>query len=90
LSSLDIVGLCGSLRRGSLNRMAMRLASECMPASMRLEVLEWREVPIYDGDVEAQGLPAPVSALRERIRRADGVLIGKARTAAEPLQGARP
>lgn len=75
MSSLDIVGLCGSLRRGSFNHMALRLAGESMPPSMRLEVLEWREVPIYDGDVEAQGLPAPVAALRERIRRADGVLI---------------
>ena len=71
----DIVGLCGSLRAASLNRMAMKLAIECMPASMSLEVLEWREVPVFDGDVLAHGLPPVVAALKERIRRADGVLI---------------
>jgi chromate reductase len=32
-------------------------------------------VPVFDGDLLAQGLPPAVAALRERIRRADGVLI---------------
>ena len=75
MTTLDIVGLCGSLRTGSINRMALKLAGACMPASMRLDVADWREVPIFDGDVFAQGLPPPVAALRERIRRADAVLI---------------
>ena len=75
MTTLDIVGLCGSLRAGSINRMALKLAGESMPASMRLEAAEWRDIPVFDGDVLAQGLPAPVSALRERIRRADAVLI---------------
>jgi chromate reductase len=72
---LDIVGICGSLRRGSLNRMALELAREAMPASMRLEVVEWRDIPPYDGDVFAQGFPAPVAALRERMSRAHGIVI---------------
>jgi len=75
MSTLDIVGLCGSLRAGSLNRMALKLAGASMPPSMKLDTVEWREVPLFDGDVLAQGLPPPVAALRERIRRADGVLI---------------
>jgi chromate reductase len=72
---LDIVGICGSLRRDSFNRMALELVREAMPASMRLEVVEWREIPPYDGDVFAQGFPAPVAALRERLRRAHGIVI---------------
>lgn len=72
---LDIVGICGSLRKASLNHSALRLAGELMPAGMALDVVDWREVPIFDGDVFAQGLPPSVAALRERIRRADGVLI---------------
>ncbi len=75
LPPLDIVGLCGSLRAASFNRMAMQLAAECMPASMALDVVDWRAVPVFDGDVLAKGLPPAVAALRERIRRADGVLI---------------
>ena len=75
MSTLDIVGLCGSLRSASYNRMALRLVEASMPPSMKLDVVDWRDVPVFDGDVLARGLPAPVAALRERIRRADGVLI---------------
>jgi chromate reductase len=75
MTPLDIVGLCGSLRAGSLNRMALRLAGDLMPPTMKLETLEWRDVPVFDGDVLAAGLPPVVAALRERVRRADGVLI---------------
>ena len=75
MTTLDIVGLCGSLRAASSNRMALKLAGECMPASMALDVVDWREVPLFDGDMLARGLPPAVAALRERIRRADGVLI---------------
>jgi chromate reductase, NAD(P)H dehydrogenase (quinone) len=75
MKNLDIVGLCGSLRAGSLNRMAMNLAGELMPEGMRLEQAEIRDVPFFDGDLLAKGFPASVAALRERIRKADGVLI---------------
>jgi chromate reductase len=75
MTQLDIVGICGSLRGGSLNRMALRLAGEAMPSDMALDPVEIRDVPFFDGDVLAKGFPVPVAALRERIRRADGVLI---------------
>ncbi|MEN9631441.1 MAG: hypothetical protein RJA10_4669 [Pseudomonadota bacterium] len=75
MNTLDIVGLCGSLRKASINRAALRLAGELMPAGMKLDIVDWREVPVFDGDVLAQGLPPAVAALKERIRRADGVLI---------------
>ena len=75
MTTLDIVGLCGSLRKGSINHHALRLAGELMPATMKLDIVEWRDVPVFDGDVLAAGLPPAVSTLRERIRRADGVVI---------------
>ncbi len=75
MSNLNIVGLCGSLRKASLNHAALRLAGELMPAGMTLDVLDWREVPVFDGDLFAQGLPPVVAALRERLRRADGVVV---------------
>jgi NAD(P)H-dependent FMN reductase len=72
---LDIVGLCGSLRHASINRAALRLAGEVMPAGMTLDIAEIRDIPFFDGDVMAQGWPAAVAALRERIRKADAVVI---------------
>ena len=72
---LDIVGLCGSLRAGSLNGMALRLAGECMPQGMVLEVLEWSLVPPFNADVLELGIPVLVQRIRDRIARADGVVI---------------
>jgi chromate reductase len=71
----NIVGLCGSLRAASYNRMLMRLAESVMPASMKLQALEWRDVPVFDGDVLAKGMPPVVAGLREQVRKADGILI---------------
>jgi chromate reductase len=73
--TLDVVGLCGSLRADSLNLKALRLAGECMPPDMSLDIVDWREVPPFDSDVLAAGMPPEVMALRERLRRADAVLI---------------
>ncbi|MEJ8853630.1 NAD(P)H-dependent oxidoreductase [Variovorax robiniae] len=76
MTSLDIVGLCGSLRAASLNRMALKLAATSLPTGMHMEIIEWRDVPPFNADdLAAQGMPAAVVALRERIRRADGVVI---------------
>jgi len=72
---LNIVGLCGSLRAASYNRMLMRLAESLMPASMKLQVAEWRDVPVFDADVLAKGFPPPVASLREQVRKADGILF---------------
>lgn len=75
MTTIDVVGLCGSLRADSLNRHALRLAGICMPPSMRLDVVDWRAVPPFDADTMASGMPSSVVDLRERLRRADAVLI---------------
>lgn len=75
MKTIDVVALCGSLRSASLNRRAIRLAQEVMPSHMAIEELDWRAVPILDADELARGFPAPVAALRARIRAADAVLI---------------
>ncbi len=75
MATLDIVGLCGSFRAGSYNRMALNLAGKLVPEGMKLEPVDFRSIPLFDGDVFAKGFPPEVVALRERIRRADGVVI---------------
>jgi len=71
-----IIGLCGSLRRGSFNLMLLRAAIEVTPPGTAIETESIREIPLYDGDVEAeQGLPPSVQRLKDRIAGADGVLI---------------
>jgi chromate reductase, NAD(P)H dehydrogenase (quinone) len=71
-----IIGLCGSLRRGSFNRMLLRAAAEATPPGTSIVQESIRDIPLYDGDVEEeQGLPDAVQRLKERIAEADGLLI---------------
>jgi chromate reductase, NAD(P)H dehydrogenase (quinone) len=71
-----IVGLCGSLRRGSFNLMLLRAAMDAAPPGTSIEAESIREIPLYDGDVEAeQGVPPAVQRLKDRIAAADGLLI---------------
>lgn len=75
MERMNILGICGSLRAASHNRSAMRLAAACMPEGMTLLEADIGEVPLFNGDHFAGGFPPAVSALREAIARADGVLI---------------
>jgi chromate reductase, NAD(P)H dehydrogenase (quinone) len=70
-----IVGISGSLRAGSFNTMLLNAAVHSMPAGARLEIASIKGIPLYDGDVEASGIPEPVASLKERIAGADGLLL---------------
>src|SRR6476620_9121653 len=71
-----LIGISGSLRRGSYNSALLRGAVELAPAGLSIEVASIREFPLYDGDLEAEhGIPEPVRALKDRIAAADGLLI---------------
>ena len=70
-----VLGISGSLRRGSYNSALLRAATGLMPEGSTLEVASIRGIPLYDGDIEAQGIPASVSQLKEAIVSADGVLL---------------
>lgn len=72
---VTILGISGSLRRGSLNTAALRLARELAPPGVSIELADLSAIPMYNEDVKAQGLPAPVEALRAQIRAADALLI---------------
>jgi len=70
-----IVGLSGSLRRHSFNSGLLRAAVEAMPEGAVLEIGSIAEIPLYDGDIEAKGIPAPVAALKDKVAAADGLLL---------------
>jgi NAD(P)H-dependent FMN reductase len=71
-----IIGIAGSLRRGSYNASLLRAAVALAPEGTTIEVASIREIPLYDGDVEAeQGVPLAVRELKDRIAAADGLLL---------------
>jgi NAD(P)H-dependent FMN reductase len=71
-----LVGVSGSLRRGSYNTALLRAAAERMPAGSALVVESIRDVPLYDADLEAErGIPPAVARLKDAIAAADGLLL---------------
>jgi chromate reductase, NAD(P)H dehydrogenase (quinone) len=74
-SGLGVLAFAGSLRRASYNRMLVRAAREQAPDGMKIRIYELDEIPLYNGDVEAEGFPAPVRSFQEAIGNADALLI---------------
>lgn len=71
-----ILGISGSLRSGSFNTALLNAMAWLAPANTLIEMATIHGIPLYDGDVEAaDGIPAAVAALKERIATADGLLL---------------
>ena len=69
----NLLGLCGSLRAESFNRKLMREGARLFDPT---EFVEGNlRLPLYDGDLEAQGIPLEVTELGEQIAAADAVLV---------------
>ena len=72
---MRILGISGSLRRGSHNRRLLRAAGEVLPPGA--DLVEWDGLgglPIFDEDLESTP-PEPVRELFEAIEQADALLI---------------
>lgn len=71
---LNILGLAGSLRKGSYNRSLLRAAAELMPEGAKLEVFDLEGIPPFNQDLEGS-MPDKVKELKVRIKAADAILI---------------
>jgi chromate reductase len=74
-AALRFFAFCGSLRKGSYNRMALRAAEELAPEGVSFETFDIGRLPLYNEDVRAQGFPPAVEEMREQIRSADAILF---------------
>jgi chromate reductase, NAD(P)H dehydrogenase (quinone) len=74
--TIKVLGICGSLRQASYNRMALKAAGENLPPGMTLEVFDkMADIPPYNEDVKAKGFPPAVAELRAKIKAADALLF---------------
>jgi NAD(P)H-dependent FMN reductase len=73
---MNIIGISGSLRKGSYNTALLRAAATLVSPGTRLEVATIHGIPLYDGDAEAAGgVPPAVQELKDRVAASDGLIL---------------
>ena len=73
---ITLVGISGSLRKGSFNSAVLRAAAELMPDESTLNIESIAGIPLYDADEEAaSGIPKAAARLKDAIAAADGLLL---------------
>ena len=72
---MNVIGISGSLRKGSFNTAALRAAQGLAPEGMTIERAEIGDLPLYNDDVRAAGFPPPAERLRAQIAAADAILL---------------
>ena len=74
--ALDVLVICGSLRKGSFNAALARALPALAPPALALRyAAPLDSIPPYNADVQEAGNPPSVVALTEAIRAADGLII---------------
>jgi chromate reductase len=72
---MNILGLSGSLRKGSFNTALLHAAQTLAPAGLTISEHSLADIPLYNDDLRLAGYPPSVQALREAVSAADGVLF---------------
>jgi chromate reductase len=70
-TALDVAVIVGSLRKESFTRKLARAAIGLAPPSLQCEIVEIRDLPLYNQDDDANPPPAS-AAFKQRIMRAQG------------------
>lgn len=75
-AALNVIVLCGSLRKGSFNAALARQLPKLAPMNLRLAPAPPIDtIPLYNQDIQDAGNPPPVVDLTNAIRAADGMII---------------
>jgi chromate reductase len=74
MATRNVAVIVGSLRKGSYSRMMAHALAGLAPASLKLEIVEIGQLPLYDQDEDSDP-PAQWTAFRQKIKAADAVLF---------------
>jgi chromate reductase, NAD(P)H dehydrogenase (quinone) len=72
---MNVCVLVGSLRKASFSRILANQLIWLAPSSLKLDIVEIGQLPLYNEDLETTASPAPWTAFRQRIKAADAVLF---------------
>ncbi len=71
----NIIGISGSLRKGSLNTFTLKAAQKLAPENVSIEIVSISEIPLYNADVQTEGFPSSVEILADKVLSADAILF---------------
>ena len=74
MTGIEILGIVGSLRAGSLNHLALKAAQELVPDGAVLDLIELHGIPVFNQDDEV-AIPAAVREFKRRIMAANAILF---------------
>ncbi|HEX6847447.1 MAG TPA: NAD(P)H-dependent oxidoreductase [Chitinophagaceae bacterium] len=75
---IQLVGISGSLRKGSFNTMLLKAAAQLLPADVSMDIISFEDIPLYNADLDvpaSKQRPASVVHFRKLLADADGILI---------------
>jgi chromate reductase, NAD(P)H dehydrogenase (quinone) len=72
---MNVCVLVGSLRKASFNGTLANALISLAPSSMKLDIVEIGQLPLYNEDLETAAPPASWTAFRQRVKAADAVLF---------------
>lgn len=72
---INLIGISGSLRTGSWNTALLETVATSLPTGVALEIADIADIPLFNEDLEPSDFPAAVSALKDRVAAADGLVI---------------
>ncbi len=76
MSSMKILGICGSLRKESWNlKLLKKMMEQTAAAGADTAIFDLNSVPMFHPDVEAEGIPDDAEAFRDAVRQADAVIV---------------
>jgi len=74
-NTINIIGFTGSLRLHSYNKAALSAAKKLLPEGATLDIVDLAEIPFFNEDVEAEGVPQAVLDFKKKLSTADAILI---------------
>ena len=75
---IQLIGISGSLRKGSFNTMLLKEAAKLLPTNTSMEIVSIEDIPLYNADLDlpaAKKRPEAAEHLRKMLADADGILI---------------
>ena len=72
--ALKILGIGGSLRKGSYSMAVLKTAMELLPEGCSMEIADLSDIPIFNQDLEDK-MPASVKRFKKQIKGADALLF---------------